>query len=54
MTGEVNSARIIVALPVKLREQVEQLAQTNEVSLAAITRRALRQFVGKKCSKPTK
>jgi hypothetical protein len=54
MTGEVNSARIIVALPVKLREQVELLAQTNEVSLAAITRRALRQFVEKKCKAASK
>ena len=51
MTGEVNSARLIVTLPVKLREQVEQLAQKDEVSLAAITRRALRRFVERECGK---
>lgn len=42
---EANSQRIVIALPPTLREQVARLADRDSVSLSAITRRALKQFV---------
>ena len=54
MLGQVNSARVNVPLPEKLLEQVELLARKDDVSAAAIVRRALRRFVEKECPAPSK
>lgn len=51
---QVNSARILVTVPPKLREQVEEMAKNEEVSLALIARRLLRRGLEATCNTPAK
>jgi hypothetical protein len=48
-----KSTRAIVLLPVALKEQVRKLANDEEVSIALITRRALKRYV-EQCTAPAK
>lgn len=45
MTGETNSERVVIMLPVELREQVEQVAKKESISMSAVSRRALRRYI---------
>lgn len=44
MVGDVNSERVVIVVPVKLRAQLEKAARKEEVSMSQIARRALRTF----------
>ena len=45
MTRETNSERVVITLPPKLREQVEQVAEKESISMSAVSRRALRRYL---------
>lgn len=45
MTGETNSERVVITLPAELREQVEQVAKKESISMSAVSRRALRRYL---------
>ena len=50
MTCETNSERVVITLPVELREQVEQVAKKESISMSAVSRRALRRYL-EQCAK---
>lgn len=49
-----KAERTIVLLPPALKEEARKLAAAEEMSLSALTRRALRKYVEAVCGKPSK